>query len=363
MRAAVFNLRVTHENAVRRGEGIVRAVGSRLKKFVQIIEEVAYMARKMKAFASKLAFVALGAASVALAAPAVQAEGVKSIAKNIRGTVTELQTKLQNIEAAVAAGNASDTGPCAGLPSHDQLQAALRASVAPSAAPSGLGGADTNGGLDIPMWATLVARDGTVCAVTFSGAKFDDQWPASRAISAQKANTANALTTTDNGSTIKGSANKAGVWSTARLFSAVQPGGSLFGLQESNPVNPIVAYQGSSEVFGKVDDPMVGRRIGGINVFGGGLALFDSNGKVIGGLGVSGDTSCADHNIAWRTRKELGLDNNPMKADPKFNDNIIFDIDPGTGKSASGFGHPTCLPGNAAHEKDVNTKITGFPQP
>jgi uncharacterized protein GlcG (DUF336 family) len=355
LRAAVFNLRVTHENAVRRGEGIVRAVGSRLKKFVQIIEEVAYMARKMKAFASKLAFVALGAASVALAAPAVQAEGVKSIAKNIRGTVTELQTKLQNIEAAVAAGNASDTGPCAGLPSHDQLQAALRASVAATAAPSGLGTAanpDTNGGLDIPMWATLVARDGTVCAVTFSGAKFDDQWPASRAISAQKANTANALTTTKNGPSIVGSADVAGVWSTAMLYSAVQPGGSLFGLQESNPVNPIVAYQGSSEEFGKVDDPMVGRRIGGINVFGGGVALFDSSGKVIGGLGVSGDTSCADHNIAWRTRKALALNNNPKGPTA---DNIIFDIDPATGKSASGFGHPTCL--DAAKEKSINAQI------
>jgi uncharacterized protein GlcG (DUF336 family) len=326
------------------------------------------MAKKMKTFACRLAFAAVGAASVALAAPAVQAESVKRIAKDIRGTVTDLQTRLKNVETTVAAGSTGDTGPCAALinagVNYDTLQAALRASVAASAAPNGLGTAanpPTNGGLDIPMWATVVARDGTVCTVTFSGAKFDDQWPASRVISAQKANTANALTTTNNGTTIKGSANLAGVWSTARLYSAVQPGGSLFGLQESNPVNPIVAYQGDSELFGLANDPMVGRRIGGINVFGGGLALFDASGKVIGGLGVSGDTSCADHNIAWRVRQNLKLDNNPMKADPNFNDNIVFDIDPATGKSKSGFGHPTCL--DAAKEKAVNTQITGFPQP
>ena len=32
-------------------------------------------------------------------------------------------------------------------------------------------------------------------------------------------------------------------------------------------------------------------------------------GKVlVGGVGVSGDTSCADHLIAWRVRNNLGLD-------------------------------------------------------
>ena len=36
-------------------------------------------------------------------------------------------------------------------------------------------------------------------------------------------------------------------------------------------------------------------RIGGVNVFSGGLALYDAKGVLIGGLGVSGDSSCADH--------------------------------------------------------------------
>ena len=53
---------------------------------------------------------------------------------------------------------------------------------------------------------------------------------------------------------------------------------------------------------------MVGNKIGGVNVFGGGLPLYASGHKIIGGVGVSGDTSCADHNIAWRVRNILNLD-------------------------------------------------------
>jgi uncharacterized protein GlcG (DUF336 family) len=43
---------------------------------------------------------------------------------------------------------------------------------------------------------------------------------------------------------------------------------------------------------------MVGGKIGGVNVFGGVVALYNSQGVLIGALGVSGDSSCADHNIA-----------------------------------------------------------------
>jgi hypothetical protein len=61
-----------------------------------------------------------------------------------------------------------------------------------------------------------------VCAVAFTGIDRGAQWPGSRVISAQKANTANAFTL----STL--------ALSTASLYPLVQPGGSLFGLQESN---------------------------------------------------------------------------------------------------------------------------------
>src|SRR4051812_35010223 len=172
-----------------------------------------------------------------------------------------------------------------GNPSYQQLQAALKSVV------SGGG----NAGFALNMWATVVNRDGEVVAVAFSGADRGDQWPGSRVISAQKANTANAFS-------LPGLA-----LSTANLYTAVQPGGSLFGLQESNPVATDVAYSGNPANYGQPTDPMVGARIGGVNVFGGGLALYTAD-SLVGGLGVSGDTSCADHNIAYRTRNTLNLD-------------------------------------------------------
>jgi uncharacterized protein GlcG (DUF336 family) len=197
-------------------------------------------------------------------------------------------------------------------------------------------------GLNFEMWGTVVDRDGIVCAVAFTGDNRGSQWPGSRVISAQKANTANAFSL--NGLAL----------STANLYSAVQPGGSLFGLQESNPVDVSVAYGGKSSDFGTAKDPMEGKKIGGVNWFGGGLGLY-SGGHVVGAVGVSGDTSCADHNIGWRTRHNLGLDQlqgvGGVSGDPAHPDNIIFDItpnDPGVEEgernlSASGFGHPKCL--------------------
>jgi Haem-degrading len=128
----------------------------------------------------------------------------------------------------------------------------------------------------------------------------------------------------------------------------VQPGGSLYGLQHSNPVNTDVAYRGDSKDYGQSDDPMVGGKIAGVNVFGGGLALYNAKKELIGALGVSGDSSCADHNIAWRTRHTLKLDYVPagVSGDPTRPDNIVYDItNPpglGIGISTSGWGHPAC---------------------
>ena len=134
---------------------------------------------------------------------------------------------------------------------------------------------------------TVVDRDGIVCAVAFTGANRGRQWPGSRVISAQKANTANSF-------------SLPGARRCRRPIStpAAQPGGSLFGLQESNPVDDRRRLPGHPADYGTVNDPMVGRRIGGVNVFGGGLALYNRAGQAVGAVGVSGDTSCADHNIA-----------------------------------------------------------------
>jgi len=234
-------------------------------------------------------------------------------------------------------------GPsCKGLPSYAKLKEALDAAVS-----------SETSGFNLHMWATIVDRDGIVCAVAFSGTDRGAQWPGSRVISAQKANTANSFSL-DRSNASSGSGIPIGLAiSTANLYSAVQPGGSLFGLQESNPVSTENAYKGPSENFGKPNDPLVGDKIGGINVFGGGLGLYAEGKKLIGAVGLSGDTSCADHMIAWRVRHNLSMDHllgvgGPaalFAGDPSHPDNIIFDIGPnaqGHPESASGFGHPTC---------------------
>ena len=247
----------------------------------------------------------------------------------------------------VFAGNDND---CRDLPSHGALKVALDSAVA----------AETSG-LNFHMWATVVNRDGVVCAVAFSGDDRGSQWPGSRVISAQKANTANSFSL-DKSAASAGSGPAAGLaLSTANLYSAVQPGGSLFGLQHSNPVATPEAYKGPSDNFGQANDPLVGEKVGGVNVFGGGLGLYARGANLVGGVGVSGDTSCADHNIAWRVRNLLRLDRmaqaggiqavpgpaSLFAGDATRPDNIIFDITPnpagGTGNSTSGFGHPTCL--------------------
>jgi len=203
---------------------------------------------------------------------------------------------------------------------------------------------DEASGLNLQMWATLVNRDGTVCAVAFSGVDRGAQWPGSRVISAQKANTGNAFSLDSSSAVGNDSGAPNGLaLSTANLYSPVQPGGSLFGLQESNPVDTSVAYGGQAEKFGQNNDPMVGKRIGGINVFGGGLGLYSTGEHIIGGVGVSGDTSCADHRIAWRVRNLLGLDHlgsvGGVSGDPERPDNIIYLA---AGEAPNGFKHPDC---------------------
>jgi uncharacterized protein GlcG (DUF336 family) len=151
-----------------------------------------------------------------------------------------------------------------------------------------------NGGLFKPnrMWSAIVDRQGVLCSVINSG---NDPWPGSRDIAIAKATTAN------------GFSNSAFALSTANLYGPTQPGGSLYGLNNSNPFNPWFNPQNTG----------IGFVPGGIITFGGGVAPYQS-GKVIGGLGVSGDTSCADHAIAYTMRKLAGLNMTPN------NDNIVY---------------------------------------
>lgn len=180
-----------------------------------------------------------------------------------------------------------------------------------------------NGGIFHPnmMWSAVVDREGHLCSVIKTG----DAWPGSRAIAIAKASTANDF-----------SNNKLSL-STANLYSATQPGGSLYGLNNSNAFNPEFLRVGSG----------VGRVPGGIITFGGGVALY-SNGQVIGGLGVSGDSACTDHTIAYRMRREAQLDTIPGGVGSDKTDNIDY---PAQGQGPSGFQHPHCFPSDIAPNK------------
>lgn len=247
-----------------------------------------------------------------------------------------LATALATLQASSAQDQARQGMSCP--VDHDQLADILKKSVKP-------GGGPSNGGLDNNEWAAVVNRQGVVCAVAYSGSKVDDQWLGSRAIAAEKANTANAFSL------------KEKAMATANLYAGAQPGGILFGAALSNPPFPEAIYAGTPDEFGTAHDPMVGKPVGGVIVFGGGLALYDGNG-IAGALGVSGDSSCADHNVAWRVRHFLGLDHVPAGVSPNMKDAIIYDIGP-DGKSPSGFGHPKCSGKEDQIAVDLGAGVSG----
>jgi uncharacterized protein GlcG (DUF336 family) len=180
---------------------------------------------------------------------------------------------------------------------------------------------DDNGGIFKPnrMWSAVVDRDGRLCSIINTDATNGDAWPGSRAIAIAKAETANDFS------------NSALALSTANLYGPTQPGGSLYGLNNSNPFNA---------VFNDTSVPAIGAVPGGIITFGGGVALY-SGGQVIGGLGVSGDSSCADHAIAYRMRSRASFGGVPAGVAPGNTDNIIYAP---TGASPTGFEQPHCFP-------------------
>lgn len=168
---------------------------------------------------------------------------------------------------------------------HAQLKAALVKAEA----------ADESG-FNLHFWGVVVNRSGRVCAVAYSGATTESQWLLSRQIAAAKAFTANGLAL--DGRPI----------SSGALYNFVQPGTTtpnpLFGLESGNPVDPAAAYAGPYNSFGTANDPMIGARVGGTITFGGGVGLYQGT-TAVGGLGLSGDTACADHSTAFRTRNIL----------------------------------------------------------
>jgi uncharacterized protein GlcG (DUF336 family) len=233
------------------------------------------------------------------------------------------------LAASPARVEADDEARCTDLPGHAALSAAIKAAVD--------GGG--NGGIANDVWIALVNRDGVVCQVTFSGVHRGAQWSAGRVLAAEKASTAVAFSLPRGSGGIDGLA-----LSTANLYAASQPGGMLFGLESTERASD--TFAGRPVTYGLPADPLVGKRTSGRATVGGGLALYDAAGALLGALGVSGDTPCTDHILAWKVRYALNLDNVPVGRSATGDDNIIHDMEPeattGAVVSRGGYGHPTC---------------------
>jgi len=197
---------------------------------------------------------------------------------------------------------------CSGLPSATELQRYLNTAPSVETPIGGLFGGTL-------MWGAIVNRDGEICAFITSTADPKKVWPGSQAIAKAKAYTANAFS------------NDALPLSTARLYTFTQPGHSLWSLGQSNPFSPFFLAPPDGRGGGK--DQIAG----GLIFFGGGVPLY-SGGRIVGGLGISGDTSCADHEIAKRVRTLAGMDP-PGGAEV---DDIWYPLD-----GPSVFMHPYCL--------------------
>ena len=87
--------------------------------------------------------------------------------------------------------------------------------------------------------------------------------------------------------------------------------------------------------------------------------MYNEDGGIVGGIGVSGDTSCKDHNFGWRVRHALNMDFVPagvgsagvLNTDPNRPDNILYDMgaaSQGGVVSPSAWGHVDCGLGELA---------------
>lgn len=164
-------------------------------------------------------------------------------------------------------------------------------------------------------WASVVNRFGEICATAVATEDPASAWPGSQAIAKAKAYTANAYSTDQL------------PMSTARLYTLTQPGHSLWGVGAPNPFNPECLETPLNA------DKSDGKVCGGSIAFGGGVPLYKGKTRV-GGLGVSGDTACADHEIAKRIRHIAQLD--PEQGP------LVDDIMYSAAGGASVFTHPLC---------------------
>jgi uncharacterized protein GlcG (DUF336 family) len=222
------------------------------------------------------------------------------------GDPAETQAGSAAADSQGPRAGAADAG-CRDLPSANDLKKWLRAAPGESEA-----GGLMSGKME---WAAIVNRQGVICSVAVATDDPASAWPGSQAIAKAKAYTANAYSTDTS------------PMSTARLYTLTQPQHSLWGVAEPNPFNPDCLESPGDA------DKTNGKVCGGSIAFGGGVPLYKGKTRV-GGLGLSGDTACADHEIAKRIRHLANLD--PEKGE--FADDITYSSVDGP----SVFTHPLC---------------------
>ncbi len=168
---------------------------------------------------------------------------------NVRSIASVLAA--MGIAAGMASHAAAQGGQsaCAGLPSHADLRAALAAARA-----------QPNGGFDLTCGPPRQSRRRRLRCRVHGSARRPMAWQP-RDLGAEGQHRERVQPAgpgaVDRESLLRGAAGR-----------------SLFGLQESNPVNTASPTAATPADFGRANDPMVGQRIGGVNVFGGGLALY-----------------------------------------------------------------------------------------
>jgi len=229
----------------------------------------------------------------------------------IAGAVLAISiTLISHHLPASAVLEAAQAGSCQGLPDAAALKGFL------DNAPGQGGNA---GGLfaGARMWGAIVNRAGELCSYATSTPDPTQVWPGSQAIAKAKAYTANAFSLDSL------------ALSTARLYTFTQPGHSLWSLGQSNLFNSAFLAPPTGQSGGKE------QIAGGLIFFGGGVPLYSAAGSIVGGLGISGDTSCTDHEIAKRVR-DLASMNPPGGA-------LVDDITYSSKDGASVFTHPLCL--------------------
>ena len=203
-----------------------------------------------------------------------------------------------------------------------------------------------NGGRAHHGWLTLVDSKGIVCAVVTSApdgidVTTDMSGIGHREQSAKKANTSVAFS------------NNEVALASGNLYVPSMPGGQLFGTILST-LDSVAINGTDSTKWGTDKDPMIGKIVGGYAPVAGGLPLYNSSKKKVGAIGVSGDTFCTSHVVAWKIREKLAgggysVANVPSGiANGYTNDALVQDINPAqvpgtTAYSKGGFGFVQCL--------------------